>query len=107
MLGDTFAVRLTRAAEKDLDGKQFLGWQDQVIDELLALEREPTRGHALRGSLKGARALEFSRAGTLYRAVYVVLDAEKVCLVFLISSHENVYKEADRRAALLRKRKVI
>src|SRR5215510_3290872 len=100
MLGDSFAVRLTRAAEKDLDEKQFLGWQAQVIDELLALEREPARGYALRGSLKGTRALEFSHAGTLYRAVYVVLDDERVCLVFLISLHENVYKEASRRAAL-------
>jgi mRNA-degrading endonuclease RelE of RelBE toxin-antitoxin system len=105
MLGDAYAVRLTRAAEKDLDAKQFLGWQAQVIDELLALEREPTRGHALRGSLKGARALEFSHAGVLYRAVYVVLDDERVCLVFLIGSHENVYREAARRAARLRKPK--
>jgi hypothetical protein len=48
--------------------------------------------------------LEFSlKGGGAYRAVYVILEAEKICLVFLIGPHESIYEKAERRAAALRR----
>jgi hypothetical protein len=48
--------------------------------------------------------LEFSlRGGGAYRAVYVVLEEERLCLVFLVGPHENIYDRAERRVAALRR----
>ena len=98
-----FAVELTRQAEKDLAGLRQ--WESQVIQELLRLEDDPHAGHTLTGSLRGARALEFNLRGSgAYRAVYRVLEADRVCLVFLIGPHENIYRLAERRLKAARRR---
>jgi mRNA-degrading endonuclease RelE of RelBE toxin-antitoxin system len=95
-------VEITSQAEKDL--KRLRPWVDQAARAVLALEDDPYRGHTLTGSLKGARSLEFSlRADGAYRAVYVVLEAERLCLDFLIGPHENIYEKAERRVAALRR----
>jgi mRNA-degrading endonuclease RelE of RelBE toxin-antitoxin system len=97
-----YEVELTAQAEKDL--RRLRPWVDQATRAILALETEPYCGHPLTGSLKGARSLEFSlRGGGAYRAVYLVLDQERTCLVFLIGPHENVYDRAERRVAALKR----
>lgn len=102
MPSDRYEVQLTRLAEKDLERLET--WTDRAIDELLALEENPTKGHTLGGVLKGTRALEFSLPGSgVYRAAYVVQPAERVCLVFIVGSHENIYREAERRVRALRR----
>jgi hypothetical protein len=53
--------------------------------------------------LLGARSLEFSLPGEAYRAAYIVLEEEQVCLVFQVGPHENFYKTAERRYAALRR----
>jgi hypothetical protein len=63
----------------------------------MRLERDPLLGHTLKGSLQGARAIEFTlRGGGAYRAVYVI-DRDVNCIVFIVGSHENIYKRAQRR----------
>lgn len=37
-----------------------------------------------------------------YRAIYAVFDVERVCLVFIVGPHENIYRKAERRLASLR-----
>lgn len=97
-----FEVELTDQAEKDL--KHLRPWTEQALRAILQLESNPHRGHTLTGSLRGSRSLEFSLKGSgQYRAVYFVLDDEKVCLVFIVGSHENIYEKAERRVAALRK----
>jgi mRNA-degrading endonuclease RelE of RelBE toxin-antitoxin system len=92
-----YEVQLTRPAEKDL--RDFRGRQGVVTAALLQLEDDPLRGHALKQSLRGARSLEFSLSGvsTAYRAVYIIIEPDRVCLVFLIGPHENIYEKAERR----------
>lgn len=103
---ERFEVELTDQAEKDL--KRLRPWTDQAVQALLQLESNPHRGHTLAGSLRGARSLEFSlKGGGQYRAVYLVLDDEKVCLVFIVGPHENIYEKAERRVAALRKRRSV
>jgi hypothetical protein len=101
MPGERYGVQLTRKAEKDLDG--YRGLTARVVDELLVLEEDPTRGHTLTGSLRGCRALEFSLPDGAHRAAYEILNHEHICLVFMVGPHENFYREAERRAAALRK----
>jgi mRNA-degrading endonuclease RelE of RelBE toxin-antitoxin system len=101
-VSDRFEVDLTRHAEKDL--KALRTWMPDILRSLARLENDPEAGHLLRGSLRGCRSLEFNLKGSgAYRAVYVVEPEERRCNVFLIGSHENIYREAERRAEALRK----
>ena len=99
---ERYDVEILPRAEKDLrELKQHAG---QAVRELLKLENDPLLGHALKGSLRGARALEFNlKGGGAYRAVYTVVDEDRVCIVFLVGPHENVYKKAKRRYAALKR----
>lgn len=76
---------------------------------LSVLEQDPYAGHALTGSLRGARSFEFSLPGGAYRAAYVVLEeaGEPICLVFLVGPHEGFYQKAERRPEALRRLGVI
>ena len=98
---EPYRVRLTRQAEKDVSRLRSL--QAKALRALLALEQDPYKGHALTGSLRGVRSLEFSLPGGAYRAAYVVLEQERTCLVFLVGPHEGFYHKAERRAEALRR----
>jgi hypothetical protein len=51
------------------------------------------------------RSLEFNlRGGGAYRAVYLLLESERVCLVFLVGAHEGLYAKAERRRRALHSR---
>lgn len=93
-------VRFTRAARKDL--KSLRHDVQGVVRQIARLQEDPLAGHQLKGSLAGARSLDFTlRGGGAYRAVYV-LHRETVCIVFIIGPHENIYKKAESRLAALR-----
>lgn len=95
MADELYSVRLTRAAEKDF--RDLRGYASRVITLLDELAREPRKGHALAGSLKGVRSLEFSLPGGAYRAAYVVDDEDRICRILAIGSHENFYRLVERR----------
>ena len=99
----SYELRLTRNAEKDL--LALRGLTEQATIELLALKQDPRKGHLLHGSLREARALEFSLKGVAYRAAYVILVEEQVCLVFLIGPHEGFYQKAEQRVKALGKQR--
>jgi mRNA-degrading endonuclease RelE of RelBE toxin-antitoxin system len=102
MPASQFTVELTRQAEKDL--RDLRPWTAQATRAILQLETDPHRGHTLTGSLKGVRALAFTLQGSgVYRAVYTILTTERVCLVFMVGPHENIYARAERRYAALRR----
>jgi phage-related protein len=97
----SYELRLTRNAEKDILGLR--GLTEHATIELLALKHDPHKGHPLQGSLRGIRALEFSLKGVAYRAAYVALVDEQVCLVFMVGPHEGFYEKAEQRVKGLRK----
>ena len=99
-MSSPFELRLTRNAEKDLLGLRELA--EKATKEVLVLKQDPYKGHPLKGSLRGVRALEFSLKGVAYRVAYVVLEDEKVCLVFMVGPHEGFYEKAERRAKALK-----
>ncbi len=104
-MSSSFEVRLTRNAEKDLLRLRDL--TERATKEILALKENPYKGHLLKSSLRGTRALEFSLKGVAYRAAYVALEEEKVCLVFMVGPHEGFYEKAERRAKALRRQDML
>lgn len=96
-----FDVQLTRSAEKDI--KDYKDLQKHVLSEIRQLEDDPRKGHPLTGSLRGVRSLEFSLVDGAHRAVYIVLEADQVCLVFLVGPHEGFYNRAKRKYEALQK----
>lgn len=99
---DRFEVEILPKAEKDLD--DLKRYRDDAVREVLKLEDDPKLGHTLTGSLRGTRSLEFNlKDGEAYRAVYTIVDEDRVCIVFIVGSHENIYKKAERRWAAVKK----
>lgn len=97
-------VELTKAARKDL--KDLRHDLKRALREINSLEVNPTKGHTLKGSLLGARALEFSlKGGGQYRAIYYIHEAGMiiVCFVFMVGPHENIYRDAESRYEALLK----
>lgn len=99
---DRHEVEILLRAEKDLTSlKQN---RAQATREILKLEENPRLAHAQTGSLRGTRSLEFNlKGGGACRAVYTILDDHRLCVVFLVGPHENIYQEAERRWAAIRK----
>lgn len=101
-MSERFLIEFTNNAKKDV--KDLRQHHDQVLRNILRLEEDPLGGHALKGTLRGARALEFNlKGGGAYRAVYTIVDNERLCIIFVVGSHENIYKLAERRYAALLK----
>lgn len=106
MPSDLYAVELTRLAEKDLDAlaKKNAAAHGEAVRALSQLEQNPEAGHTLAGSLKGCQSLDFSVQGSgQYRAVYIVAAPARICVVFIIGPHENIYRTAERRARAARR----
>jgi mRNA-degrading endonuclease RelE of RelBE toxin-antitoxin system len=105
-LSSRFTVELTRHAERDV--KRLRSWVGDVTRVLLRLEEDPFAGHTLTGSLRGTRSLEFTLQGSgAYRAVYAVLEDERICLILIVGPHENIYARAERRFQALKRAGVL
>ncbi len=101
-MNEPWRVELTRKAEKDVRGLR--PWTAQVLRAIAVLEDDHQRGHTLKGSLRSVRSLEFNlRGGGAYRAAYIAVPDERVCVVFIVGSHENFYAKAERRYEALTK----
>jgi len=101
-MSDRYLIEFTSRAKKDV--RDLRQYHDQVLREILRFQEDPLAGHSLKGALRGARALEFNLKGSgAYRAVYTIVEQERVCIVFVVGPHENIYREAERRYAALLK----
>jgi mRNA interferase RelE/StbE len=96
----SYRVEFTRLAEKDL-GRLSKSDGKTAMHAITTMRDDPKKGYTLKGTLKGARSLEFSLHGGAYRAAYYVITEDERCLVFMVGSHERFYEEAERRAAAL------
>ena len=95
-LADRYEIEILRQAEKDLD--RLKDRRAEAVRELLKLEQNSELGRALAGNLRGPRSLEINLKGRgAYRAVYTVINENRVCIVFIAGPHENIYKKAERR----------
>ena len=87
-------IELTRRTVKDLN-QLDPPIRKHTITALQQLADDPELGHRLIGSLRGARALDFSAVDVAYRAAYILYQDR--WLVFLIGPHEGFYALAVRR----------
>lgn len=101
MSQETYKVILDPVVQKDL--KALKRVQEQVLDAILELETNPKKGHELKANLKGIRSLEFTIKGSgQYRAAYLLIEEQKICIVFAVGPHENFYDAAAKKARLIK-----
>lgn len=100
-MSEGFSVQITRAVEDDLQDLE--PYRKRVVQEMLALEENPYKGHTLKGALRGLRSLEFFLPEGACRSVYAVKAKERVCLVIIVGYHEGLYEKAERRVRALRR----
>ena len=98
-------IELTSQAEKDI--RRLRGNARRALKAIAQLETDPLKGHALTGSLRGVRSLEFSMPGGEYRAAYIILDDTRICIIFIVGPHEGFYAKAERRAKALKRSDLI
>jgi len=97
MMQESYEIVLEPVAARDL--KSFKHDAGMIVDEILALETSPKKGHELSGSLQGVRALAFSIKGSgQFRVAYLLHEKDRKCIVFAIGPHENFYALAEKRA---------
>ena len=100
MKSESYEVELTSRAKRDL--KKLRPWTARVAEKLVSLEQAPQAGQVLSGSLEGARALKFWLPGQgQYRAIYILIEEDHVCLVFAIGPRADIYEQATRRFSVM------
>jgi mRNA-degrading endonuclease RelE of RelBE toxin-antitoxin system len=93
---ELFRVELDPLSQKDLKGFPYN--REEIVEEILELEKNPNKGHDLKGNLQGVKSLEFRIKGSgEYRAAYLLIEEDKVCLVFAVGTHENFYDLVSKR----------
>lgn len=90
-------VHITNKVKKDLKKLGCNQDKNKVINKLKQLQNDPYMGSSLSGDLKGYYSLHFSLSGGEARAMYTILEEDKVVLIILVAYRENIYKEAKSR----------
>ena len=90
-------IHITNKVKKDLRKLGSNQDKNQVIKNLKQLQNDPYMGSSLSGDLHGYYSLHFSLSGGAARAIYTILEEEKIVLIILVGYRENIYKEAKRR----------
>ena len=101
-----YTIEITRAVENDLAELKHL--RSKAVEKLLQLEEKPfQKTSSLSGNLKGLRSFRFNLAEGAYRAVIKIYEDDRVCLLIIVGSRENLYKKAARRVKALKKQGLI
>lgn len=95
MAEERLICALAPNAEKDM---KKIG-STKLRSKLQMVKESPYKGKRLRGSLSGFSSVRTSLPGGSYRIVYTV--QEPVCLIGAVSTREDVYQIARRRAPRL------
>ena len=102
-----YSIEITKSVEKDLDNLKHL--RDEAVEKILKLENDPRKkSSALKGNLKGLYSYKFNLSGAgSFKAIYFIKEKDKICLLIIVASRENIYVEADRRYKLLKEQDLI
>jgi hypothetical protein len=92
-----FRVEVTRAAEKDL--RALSDTLALAVQMLATLESGPGSRRSTAGERPSGKGAPLNRGRREFRTAYVVLPEAQVCLVFLVGTPENFYREVARRLA--------
>ena len=90
-------VHITKNVKKDLNKLASKREKAKAVNMLKKLKSNPYLGKALKGKLKGYFSLHFSLSNGEARAIYKIIENEKIVLVILVGYRENIYDILKRR----------
>lgn len=103
MTSEPYRVDILPKAEKDLD--KLRQHRDQAVREIRKLRTNPLKGHTLRGSLRRTvLSSSISRVREHTGPSMSFWTISESASFFIVGSHENIYKEAERRYKAFQKR---
>jgi mRNA-degrading endonuclease RelE of RelBE toxin-antitoxin system len=101
-----FSIEIIHLVKDDL--KRLKHQKEAAVNQIISLENDPIKkSKSLAGTLKGLRSFKFTLADGQYRAIFKILEDNKVCLLIIVGSRQNVYLEAKRRVKSLKKQGLI
>lgn len=93
---EPYTIEFTRKAERDLFERR--SELSLLVDHIAVLKTDDERGDVMHGPLRKARALKFAvKSGGEMRVLYALDHERRRCIIFLIGSRENLYREAEQR----------
>ena len=99
---NNYSVEIIHLVKEDL--KKLRHQKEAAVNQIISLEKEPSKkSKSLSGTLKGLRSFKFTLADGQYRAIFKILEDNKVCLLIIVGSRQNIYLEAKRRVKNLKK----
>jgi len=97
-----YSIEIIQSVKDDL--KSLKHQKEKAVKKIITLENNPIeKSKSLSGILKGLRSFKFSLNDFQYRAIFKILEDNKVCLLIIVSSRQNIYLEAKRRVDILKK----
>jgi mRNA-degrading endonuclease RelE of RelBE toxin-antitoxin system len=101
-----YTIEITKSVKVDL--KNLKDQKEKAVKKIISLESNPiSKSKSLSGTLKGLRSFKFSLNDGQYRAIFKILEDNKVCLIIIIGSRQNIYLEAKRRVDVLKRQDLI
>jgi len=99
---NNYSVEIIHLIKDDL--KRLKHQKENAIKQIISLENDPIKkSKSLSGNLKGLRSFKFTLSNGQYRAIFKILEDNKVCLLIIVGSRQNIYLEAKRRVTALKK----
>ena len=103
-----YSIKTIKSAEDDLDKLKHK--RDEAVKELLKLEDNPKeKSSSLAGGhFQGLYSYSFTLKGAgSYRAIFDLIEENKVCLLIVIGPRENFYRTARKKVKNLKDRGII
>ena len=101
-----YSIEIIKSIKDDL--KNLKHQRGKAVKKIIALENNPIeKSKSLSGTFKGLRSFKFSLNDFQYRAIFKILEDNKVCLLIIVSSRQNIYLEAKRIVKSLKKQGLI
>jgi len=93
---ETYLVRFTASAEKDLDSNACKPHIKEILETVKKLETDPSIGKPLKQSLSGVRSIHLNIKGRgQWRIAYTILG--NICLIVAIGPRGNFYDTVKHR----------
>ncbi|MFP4198867.1 MAG: type II toxin-antitoxin system RelE family toxin [Halanaerobium sp.] len=103
---NSYSVEIIHLVKDDF--KKLKHQKEAAINQIISLENDPIeKSKSLSGNLKGLRSFKFTLTDGQYRAIFKILEDNKVCLLIIVGSRQNIYLEAKRRVKTLKKQGLI
>jgi mRNA-degrading endonuclease RelE of RelBE toxin-antitoxin system len=103
---NNYSVEIIHLVKDDL--KRLENQKEAAVNQIISLENDPIKkSKSLSGTLKGLRSFKFTLANGQYRAIFKIIEDNKVCLIIIVGSRQNIYLEAKRRVEFLKKQGLI